>query len=143
MFRKFIFLSAVFWISPSQAEVSSVHISSRLDYNAIIITGVDIVFVYKRELVDSFPATKSRWYSGKRRFTGEAGDGLDVISVFIPQGFDSTTPTLPQRRGEALRVYVFAQHDDSMAPPVDVTNLENVLIEIDQFGIVVSRRNRN
>ena len=87
------------------------------------------------------PTTKTKWYSSQRRFIADAGKNIDLISVFIPQGFDSETLSLPQRRSEALKVYVFAQHDDSEAPPIDVTNFENTLIEIDEFGILVSSRN--
>ena len=140
MYRLLLLIFAFGWFSQGLAEVDSVHISTRLDYNAILITEVDIVFVYSQELVDSFPQTKTQWYSGKRRFTADAGSDLDVVNVFIPQGFDSAVPTLPARRAEALKVYVFAQHDDANIPPVDVTGFDSVLIEIDQFGIVVSRR---
>jgi hypothetical protein len=125
----------------SQAEVNSVFIQSRLDYNAIIITGVDIIFVYEQALLDKFPETKMAWYSGKRRFSEEAGDGIDIVSVFAPQGFDSEMASLPARRNEALKVFVFGQHDASTVAPADITSMENVLVEIDQFGIRVSRRN--
>ncbi len=122
------------------ADVQSVQILTRLDYNAILISEVDIVFVYEQELVDRFPQSKTEWYSGKRRFTDEAGSGLDVVNVFIPQGFDSARPVLPARRAEALKIYVFAQHDEAGIPPFDVTDFREVLIEIDQFGILVNRR---
>ncbi len=47
--------------------------------------------------------------------------------------------SLPERRDEALKVYVYGQHDASGAEPVDITSMDNVLVEIDQFrhsGIV-------
>ena len=122
-------------------EVTSIHISSRLDPNAIIITQVDIIFVYNQDMIDRFPATKTEWYSTQRRFIAEAGENIDLVSVFIPQGFDSETASLPEKKSEALKVYVFAQHDDSESPPIDITNLGNILIEIDEFGILVTRRN--
>ncbi len=125
----------------SFAEVNSVRVSSRLDPNAIIITEVDIVFIYDQELAENFPATKSQWYSGKRQFTREAGEAVDIVNIFIPQGFDSVTATLPDRKGQAVRVVVFAQHDDSNAAPVDITALNDVLVEIDPFGIIVSSTN--
>lgn len=139
---KFLFsLSCLLGSGSLLADVNSVFISSRLDPNAIIITEVDVVFVYDQEIIDSFPQTKTQWYSGKRRFTQEAGDRVDIVSIFIPQGFDSTMANLPNRRSDALKVYVFGQHDDSSVAPVDITNFGNVLVEIDQFGIVVSSRN--
>jgi hypothetical protein len=133
-------LVALLLTSVSRAEVSSIHISSRLDPNAIIITQVDIVFVYSQELLEQFPETKTDWYSKQRQFIAAAGANLDVVSVFIPQGFDSETASLPARRNDALKVFVFAQHDDSKAAPVDISELSNVLVEIDAFGILVSRR---
>lgn len=132
-------LIALACIQVSMAEVSSVNISSQLDPNAILITEVDIIFVYSKEIVDDFPGTRTAWYSGKRAFTRNAGDKVDIVNIFIPQGFDSVRATLPERRSEALKVYVFAEHDDSKAAPVDITELVNVLIEIDSFGIRVSR----
>ena len=126
--------------NPSLSEIASIHISSRLDPNAITITQVDIIFVYDQATIDLFPTTKTEWYSNQRRFIADAGKSIDLISVFIPQGFDSETISLPQRGSEALKVYVFAQHDDSEAPPIDITNLGTVLIEIDEFGILISEQ---
>ena len=127
--------------NPVQAEVRSVFIQSRLDFNAILITEVDIIFVYDQAIVDNFPATKTAWYSNKRAFLAEVGERIDLVNVFVPQGFDSTMASLPERRGEALKVYVFGQHDSSTRAPIDVTDYENVAVEIDQFGLLVSRRN--
>lgn len=121
------------------AEVNSVQVVSRLDPNAILITETDIIFVYDDELAANFPADKTAWYSGKRNYTRSAGDRIEVVNIFIPQGFDSTSASLPQRRSEAVKVFVFAQHDDSKAKPVDVTDFQKVLIEIDPFGIRVSK----
>ncbi len=122
----------------SVAEVNSVRISSRLDPNAIIITEVDIIFIYDQAIADNFPTAKSQWYSGKRRFTREAGDAVDIVNIFIPQGFDSVTATLPERKADAVRVVVFGYHDDSKAAPVDIHQWQDVAVEIDPFGIVVS-----
>jgi len=130
-----------FATSSTLGEVTSISISSRLDPNAITITQVDIIFVYDQEIVDLFPATKTEWYSNQRTFITEAGEKIDLISVFIPQGFDSETTRLPARKNEAIKVYVFAQHDDSEAPPIDITTLGNILVEIDEFGILITQQN--
>ena len=136
-----IFSAVLLLVSnPSLSEITSIHISSRLDPNAITITQVDIIFVYDQATIDLFPTTKTAWYSTQRRFVADAGKSIDLISVFIPQGFDSETISLPQRESEALKVYVFAQHDDSEAPPIDITNLGTVLVEIDEFGILISKQ---
>ena len=135
-----IFLIGWFWIIPSLAAVTSVYISSHLDPNSIIITAVDIVFVYDSETVDRLPGTKSQWVAGKREFTDTAGESIDIVHIFIPQGFDSVMASLPKRSLEALKVVIFAEHEDSKAPPQDITDLDDVLVEIDQFGIRISRR---
>lgn len=127
--------------SASLAAVNSVYIESRLDFNAILISEVDIIFIYEESLLASFPTTKSGWSSSKREILESAGDGLDLVSVFIPQGFSSEMASLPQRRDQAVKVYVIGQHDSSTRAPIDITDYENVLVEIDQFGILVSRRN--
>ena len=126
--------------NPSFSEITSIHISSRLDPNAITITQVDIIFVYDQATIDLFPTTKTAWYSSQLGFIADAGKSIDLISVFIPQGFDSETISLPQRGSEALKVDVFAQHDDSEAPPIDITNLGTALVEIDEFGILISKQ---
>ena len=136
-FIPFVFL--LIYSSASMAELNEVKISSRLDPNAIIITEVDIIFVYDDEITNDFPKSKSSWYSGKRGFTISAGDKVDVVNIFIPQGFDSVSATLPARKVEAKKVFVFAYHDDAQASPVDITDMSAVSIEIDPFGIVVSR----
>ena len=127
-------------INLSSAEINSIHIESQLDPNAIIITQVDIIFVYAQEFIDSFPATKTIWYSNQRQFIAAAGDRVDVRSVFIPQGFNSETISLPERGAQAIKVFIFAEHDASTAAPIDVTHFNDVLVAIDEFGIVVTQR---
>lgn len=120
------------------AETNRVQISSSLDPNAITITEVDIIFLYKQSLVDEFPTTKTSWYSMRRTLTQRWGEDMDIVSVFIPQGFDSETASLPARRKDAIKVFIIAQHDDPTATPNDVTNIENVGVVIDDFGIIIS-----
>lgn len=127
--------------SNSWAEVRSVFVQSTLDYNAILITEVDVVFVYSEEALAMIPDTKSAWYGGKRQLLETSGDSIDVVNLFIPQGFDSSMLSLPERRGEALKVFVFGQHDVSTRAPIDISAMENVQVEINQFGIVVTPRN--
>lgn len=136
-----VILSSILIFSGSvNAEVNSVFISSTLDPNAIIITEVDVIFIYDAETASNLPETKSAWYSNKRKFTNDSGDKIDIVNIFIPQGFDSEMASLPARRAEALKVVVYAYHDDSKATPRDITDTANVLIEIDPFGIRVSSR---
>jgi len=134
-----VFMLALLSTATAHAEVRSVFIQSRLDYNAILIT--EVLFVYNDAVLDGFPATKTEWYSNKRGFLESAGDHVDLVSIFVPQGFDSEMASLPQRRADAIKVFVFGQHDGSTRAPIDITDFENVLVEIDQFGILVSERN--
>lgn len=125
----------------AHAAVNSVYIESRLDFNAILISEVDIIFIYDEALLDSFPKTRSEWSANKREIIEQAGSGMDLVSVFIPQGFSSEMASLPERRDEAVKVFVIGQHDSSTRAPIEITDYENVLVEIDQFGLLVSRRN--
>ena len=136
-----LFLALIGLSSNSWAEVRSVFVQSTLDYNAILITEVDVVFVYSEEALAMIPDTKSAWYGGKRQLLESSGDSIDVVNLFIPQGFDSSMLSLPERRGEALKVFVFGQHDVSTRAPIDISAMENVQVEINQFGIVVTPRN--
>jgi len=120
------------------AELERVFLKSRMDPNAITITEVDIVFLYDAELVDEFPKTKSRWYSMRRTLTQRFGESMDVVSIFVPQGFDSETASLPNRRADAVKVYVIAQHDDGSIAPIDVTERTDITVFIDGFGIIVA-----
>ena len=122
------------------AAVESVEIRSRLDPNAIEITGIDVLFLYDEAAAARIPQTKSAWYGNRRGLTRELGEAFDLVSTFIPQGFDSAHLTLPDRVMDAIAVLVFAEHDASDAAPVDVTGLSNVLIEIDPFGIRVTQK---
>ena len=136
-----LFLALSGLSSNSWAEVRSVFVQSTLDYNAILMTEVDVVFVYSEEALAMIPDTKSAWYGGKRQLLESSGDSIDVVNLFIPQGFDSSMLSLPERRGEALKVFVFGQHDVSTRAPIDISAMENVQVEINQFGIVVTPRN--
>jgi len=146
MFRRqfltaFVILGSIFLLLGSvTAEVNSVFISSTLDPNAIIITEVDVIFIYDAETASNLPDTKSAWYSNKRKFTSDAGNKMDIVNIFIPQGFDSEMASLPARRADALKVVVYAYHDDSKATARDITDTTNVLVEIDPFGIRISSR---
>lgn len=131
----------LFFGTTTTAEpLDSVNIKSNLDPNAITITEIDIVFLYDQALVEDFPATKSRWYSMRRTLTQSWGDSMDVVSVFIPQGFDSDTAVLPERRLDAVKVYVFGQHDEATAMPIEVTDFSAILVTIDDLGIIVTNR---
>ena len=97
------------------------------------------MFVYDDSVLENFPTTKTGWYSNKRGLLESAGDNIDLVSIFVPQGFDSEMASLPQRRGQAIKVFVFSQHNSSTRPPIEITDFEKVLVEIDQFGILVSQ----
>ena len=125
------------FIASEFSQVESVAIRSTLDPNAVLITEVDLIFLYDSSLVSELSISKRDWYSNKRRFTSQYKDVLDVVNIFIPQGFDSVNAILPDRKSEAVKVFVFAYHDDSKALPADITNIRNVKIEVDPFGIRV------
>lgn len=135
-----VYAMVMFIPTLSLAEVNSVYIESRLDFNAILISEVDIIFIYDEALLNQFPNTKSEWSSNKREIIAQAGDAMDLVSVFIPQGFSSEMASLPDRRDQAVKVFVIGQHDSSTRPPIDITDFENVLVEINEFGLIVSRR---
>lgn len=123
---------------PAWANPDSIRISSRLDPNAIIITEVDIVFIYDADLAADFPANKKQWYAGKFMLNRTAGSTMDIVNTFVPQGFDAVNPPLPERRGDAVKILVFGLHDASETEAFDITNFKNALIEIDPFGIRVT-----
>lgn len=125
------------FMASGSSQVESIAIRSMLDPNAVLITEVDIIFVYDRFLLNELPMNKTDWYSNKRRVTSQYKDSLDVVNIFIPQGFDSVEAILPVRRNEAVKAFVFAYHDDSKALSVEITHIANVKIEIDPFGIRV------
>ena len=61
-------LLALPWAGPVCAETAleSVRITSRLDLNSILISGVDIVFFYDDSIAGTEPMTAFSWYSRKR-----------------------------------------------------------------------------
>ncbi|MFT4863791.1 MAG: hypothetical protein ACI95C_003025 [Pseudohongiellaceae bacterium] len=134
----FSLLLMSFSIHLHSAELERVFLQSRMDPNAITITAVDIVFLYDEALVDEFPKTKSRWYSMRRTLTQRYSDKMDVVSVFVPQGFDSETVTLPAQKGDAVKIYILAQHDDGSVAPIDITQRKDITVFIDGFGIIVT-----
>ena len=136
--RAFSLLILAVFAAQAAAAVESIQIRSRLDPNAIEITGIDVLFLYDEATAARIPATKSAWYGNRRALTQELGDEFDLVSTFIPQGFDSAAVSLPDRAADAIRVLVFAEHAASGAAPVDITEMTAVLIEIDPFGIRVS-----
>lgn len=135
-------LLALPWAGPVRAETAleNVRITSRLDLNSILISGVDIVFFYDDSIVGSEPMTAFSWYSRKRELRETRAAAFDFVNTVIPQGFDSASPTLPARHRDAVRVLVFSEHQNSQSTAFDITAMTRVLIEIDQFGLLVSER---
>lgn len=124
----------------ADTSVETVRITSRLDLNSILISGVDIVFFYDASIAGTEPMTAFSWYSRKRELRATRASAFDFINTVIPQGFDSASPTLPARHREAVRVLVFSEHQNPQSPAFDITAMTHVLIEIDQFGLLVSER---
>lgn len=124
----------------AQSALESVRITSRMDLNSILISGVDIVFFYDDSIAGTEPMSAFNWYSRKRQLRETQGERFDIVNTVIPQGFDSATPTLPTRHREAVRVLVFSEHQNPQSAALDITAMTHVLIEIDQFGLLVSER---
>ena len=124
----------------AQAENSlrSVLIQSLLDFNAILITEVDVVFVYDEAMAAQMPSTKGEWYTKKYDLLQDDPAELDVITTSIPQGFDSVTISLPQNSVNAVMVFAVGYHEAQGVAIHDMTAMERALIQIDQFGIRVS-----
>ena len=145
-FRHRLFLLALLlalpWAGPVCAETAleSVRITSRLDLNSILISGVDIVFFYDDSIAGTEPMTAFSWYSRKRELRETRASAFDLVNTVIPQGFDSASPPLPARHRDAVRVLVFSEHQNSQSTAFDITAMTRVLIEIDQFGLLVSER---
>ncbi len=122
----------------AETTLSSIRVTSRLDLNSIIVSGVDVVFFYDTSIVADQPLTQFEWYSKKRDYRATHAEVIDIVNLPIPQGFGGATLTLPARHRSALKVLVFAEHQSSASPSFDITAMQDVLIEIDQFGLIVS-----
>ena len=122
----------------AENEISAIRITSRLDLNAIIITEVDLVFIYDQQLADQLPTLKGEWYTQKYDLLRNGTSGLDVITVYVPQGFDSENVNLPEQATDALRVFAVGYHEALDTPVHDLSNRNRILVEIDEFGILVS-----
>ncbi len=133
-------LLSVFFTVPvmAQNEINAIRISSRLDFNAILITEVDLVFIYDQRLADQLPTLKGEWYTQKYDLLRNGTSGLEVITIYVPQGFDSLDVNLPEQSTDALRVFAVGSHEALESPVHDLSNRNRVLVEIDTFGLLVS-----
>ena len=138
-------VALIFCTAPTTAmaenNLRSVLIQSLLDFNAILITEVDVVFVYDDAMAAQMPVTKGEWYSQKYDLLKDDPAEVDVITTSIPQGFDSVTLSLPENSATAIKVFAVAYHEGQGVAIHDMTDMERSLIQIDQFGIRVSARN--
>jgi hypothetical protein len=119
----------------------SVLIQSLLDFNAILITEVDVVFVYDETVAAQMPANKGEWYVQKYDLLKDDPAEVDVITTSIPQGFDSASLSLPENSTTAVMVFAVGYHEAQGVAIHDMTGMERALIQIDQFGIRVSPSN--
>lgn len=122
----------------AETAINSIRVSSRMDLNSILLSGIDVVFFYDDSIVADQPFTQFDWYSNKREYRETHADVIDVVNLPILQGFDSANLSLPEGYEAAVKVLVFAEHQTPQSAPADVTGMTNVLIEIDQFGVFVS-----
>ena len=134
-----VFLS-IFFTMPAVAEneISAIRITSRLDLNAILITEVDLVFVYDQQLADQLPTQKGDWYTQKYDLLRNGVAGIEIVTIYVPQGFGSENVNLPDLATDALKVFAVAYHEALETPVHDLTSRNRVLVEIDDFGILVS-----
>ncbi|MEX0618994.1 MAG: hypothetical protein WDZ76_11445 [Pseudohongiellaceae bacterium] len=123
-------------------QIESVRISSTLDPNAILITDVDVVFIFDEARLANFPETKSGWYSQKFMMRRNAGDAIRVVTTSVPQGFDYQDIILPEGHRNALRVLAFAQHQAQDTSPLDLTDMIRPMLEVDDFGLILSERDQ-
>ncbi|MGB4246294.1 MAG: hypothetical protein WBJ75_01145, partial [Pseudohongiellaceae bacterium] len=125
---------------PASADtaINAIRVTSRMDLNSILLSGIDVVFFYDDSIVSDQPFTQFDWYSKKREYRETHAEVIDVVNLPILQGFDSATLSLPDGYQRALKVLVFAEHQTPQSAPADVTGMTSVLIEIDQFGVFVS-----
>jgi hypothetical protein len=122
-------------------ELAQVRLSSLLGLDTILITQVDVVFVYDEALSRELPATKGEWYSLVDEMPADYAARMDVVTTDIPQGFYAQTLVLPDRAREAVRVFAVAYHQSLGTPVRDLTAMRRALIQIDEFGILVSDEN--
>jgi ABC-type siderophore export system fused ATPase/permease subunit len=138
------FLVIGVWLSISSAyadnQLSDIQVSSRLDFNAILITEVDLVFVFDQRLADQLPTLKGQWYSQKYDLMRDGTSGLTVITISAPQGFDSANVNLPEQSTQAVRIFAAGYHEAQETPVHDLTGRKRVLVEIDEFGLLVSEQ---
>lgn len=122
----------------AQNKIEAIQVSSRLDFDAILITEVDVLFVYDATLAAELDISKSEWYSMKYDLIEAGRGGFDLETVSVPQGFSYQNVSLPEDSELAVKVFVAAYHEPGDIPLRDVTEYSRVMIEIDQFGIIVS-----
>lgn len=126
--------------TPLMAAPVAITINSLLDPNAILITEVDVIFVYDQSVADSLPGIKQDWYRNKYALVQQGGDKLQVVTVSAPQGFVSDTVRMPARHREAVKVLVAAYHEAGSARLHEITQYNSVRVDIDSYGIAVSGR---
>jgi hypothetical protein len=119
----------------AQSQVNAVKVESLLDLNAILITEVDVIFVYDDSL--QVPATKADWYGNREAFIAANEGRLDVVTLSIPQGFVERNLVLPPRHAEARQVWVTAYHEAGTVKLRDVSSRSGVLVQIQPWGIQI------
>lgn len=120
----------------ADSAVRAVKVESLLDLNAILITEVDVIFVYDEAL--ALPATKADWYRNREDFIAANASKLDVVTLSAPQGFVERTLALPERHAEAVQVWVTAYHESGTTRLRDVSNRPGVLVQIQPWGIQIA-----
>lgn len=123
-----------------QAAPAAITVNSLLDLNAILITEVDVIFVYDQAVADAMPRTKEEWYRDKYTLLQQGMDKLQVVTISAPQGFVSDSVRMPERHGEAVRVLICAYHEGNTVALHEVTQYDSVRVDIESYGILVNGR---
>lgn len=126
---------------PEEAELRAIRIVALPDSNRRSSTGLDLVFLYRVELMEMMPKKVGEWLQRKAELQGAAPQGMDLVPLQIPPSTVMDTVVLPKRYKDAIQVLVYANYlAKGGQHSLDITRFKRVVIQLEAERITLAEQ---
>lgn len=136
------FLTGCTQLLTPKIDLSGLSIVSQPGANRNTAIALDIVLVYRKELLPQLPDTAPEWFRNRAALEGKYRPLLEVIALELPPGdlIENLQLTGQQRRAQAVLLYANYLSVDAQNP-INVTDFKNLEVRLQPERVQVSELN--
>ena len=123
----------------SHTSMKAYEVVSQPQANQDTATALDIVLVYKKELLAQLPDNSPQWFLNRALIEGKFDTQLDIISIEIPPGDLIPATKLKGKQKKAQAVLLYANYIAPKAQqPINVTAFKALQIVLQPAAVQVN-----